>query len=74
MWITNRRSLTTDLGSEGFVLVCHASSVVDFDLIQADAVVRSVIDEAARTYRLDGYGLDRATVAEAMPSRGARVK
>jgi hypothetical protein len=34
--ITNARSLQTDLDREGFVLVSHTSTIVDFDLIQDD--------------------------------------
>jgi hypothetical protein len=46
MRIVNARLLTTDLDREGFVLVSHASSVVDFDLIQEDpAVDQQYIDE-----------------------------
>jgi hypothetical protein len=36
VWIANARALSTDLDVEGFVLVSHASSVTDFDLIQED--------------------------------------
>jgi hypothetical protein len=46
VWIANARALTTDLDREGFVLVTHASSVVDFDLIQEDPDVdQRYIDE-----------------------------
>jgi hypothetical protein len=44
--ITNARSLESDLDHEGFTLVPHASSIVDFDLIQDDpGVDQSYIDE-----------------------------
>ena len=34
--ITNARTLESDLDREGFALVSHTSSIVDFDLIQDD--------------------------------------
>lgn len=44
--ITNARSLQTELDREGFVLVPHASSIVDFDQIQDDPEVdQRYIDE-----------------------------
>ena len=39
MPITNARPLTTDLDREGFVLVQHASSIVDFSRIEEDPEV-----------------------------------
>ena len=52
MWITNGRSLTTELDREGFVLVDHVSAVVDFDLIQEDAAVdQQYIDEMTELLR-----------------------
>jgi len=63
--ITNARLLETDLDREGFVVVPHTSSVVDFDRIQEDpAVDQRYIDEmadllaqvtgAAQTFMLGG--------------------
>jgi len=44
--IANARSLQPDLDREGFVLVPHTSSIVDFDLIQDDPVAdQRYIDE-----------------------------
>lgn len=52
MWITNARSLTTDLDREGFVLVPHPSSVANFDEIQEDAAVdQQYIDEMTELLR-----------------------
>jgi hypothetical protein len=46
--ITNARSLGSDLDREGFALVPHRSSIVDFDLIQDDPDVdQQYIDEMA---------------------------
>jgi hypothetical protein len=46
--ITNARSLESDLDREGFTLVPHRSSIVDFDLIQDDAESdQRYIDEMA---------------------------
>ena len=46
--ITNARSLESDLDREGFALVPHTSSIVDFDLIQDDPDVdQRYIDEMA---------------------------
>jgi hypothetical protein len=39
MFITNARGLDTDLDREGFLLVSHASSITDFDLVQEDPEV-----------------------------------
>jgi hypothetical protein len=44
--ITNARSLESNLDHEGFALVPHTSSIVDFDLIQGDSEVdQRYIDE-----------------------------
>jgi len=44
--ITNARTLESDLDREGFALVPHTSSIVDFDLIQDDpAIDQCYIDE-----------------------------
>ena len=52
VWITNARPLTTELDREGFVLVSHASTVADFDLIQEDAAVdQQYIDEMTELLR-----------------------
>jgi len=46
MWITDARTMDTDLDREGFVLVRHVSAVVDFAAIQVDpAVDQRYIDE-----------------------------
>ena len=46
--ITNARSLEPELDREGFTLVHHDSSIVDFDLIQADPEIdQFYIDEMA---------------------------
>jgi hypothetical protein len=46
--ITNARSLEPDLDREGFTLVSHASSIVDFDRIQEDPEIdQRYIDEMA---------------------------
>lgn len=46
--ISNARTLEPDLDREGFALVPHTSSIVDFDLIQDDAEVdQRYIDEMA---------------------------
>jgi hypothetical protein len=46
--ITNARSLESDLDREGFALVRHTSSIVDFDLIQDDPEVdQRYVDEMA---------------------------
>ncbi|HEY6533219.1 MAG TPA: CmcJ/NvfI family oxidoreductase [Acidimicrobiales bacterium] len=39
VWVRDARPLPTDLDREGFVLVQHASSVVDFDAIEEEAAV-----------------------------------
>jgi len=52
VWITNGRSLETELDREGFVLVSHVSSVADFDLIQEDAIVdQQYIEEMTELLR-----------------------
>ena len=79
MWITNARSLTTDLDREGFVLVPHTSSVANFDEIQEDAAVdQQYIDEmtellrrvtgASRAFMLGG-GSRPATPMPTTPTR-----
>jgi hypothetical protein len=46
--ISNARSLESDLDREGFALVPHTSSIVDFDLIQDDAEIdQRYMDEMA---------------------------
>ena len=63
--ITNARSLETDLDRDGFALVPHTSSIIDFDRIQEDPTVdQCYIDEmadllarvtgAAQTFMLGG--------------------
>ena len=52
VWITNARSLPTELDREGFVLVAHTSTIDDFDLIQEDADVdQQYIDEMSELLR-----------------------
>ncbi len=46
VWITDAQSFTTDLDREGFVLVPHTSSIIDFHAVQVDADVdQRYIDE-----------------------------
>jgi hypothetical protein len=65
VWIENARPLSTDIDSQGFVLVSHASSIKDFDQIQEEPTVdQQYMDEmtellmhetgAARVFMLGG--------------------